>query len=219
MLNEKIVYYRKKNLMTQEELAQKLCVSRQTITKWESGLIYPSLEYLIDLSNLFHVPIDSLVKDDEYERKEETFNKSALALFLVKAKTSTYAKKQNKVPSSRTASHDYAYQDENYHYIDSFFGSSSFSGQEIVYQKDKVCWSMNYVGKVIASPFNGDFLKEALLKVEADFPLRGPAIFHQGEYTYTCLVNGDLAFFNGQENIYYQSQLVYQAYFHGGTVE
>ena len=83
MLNEKIVYYRKKNLMTQEELAQQLCVSRQTITKWESGLIYPSLEYLIDLSNLFHVPIDSLVKDDEYEKKEETFNKSALALFLV----------------------------------------------------------------------------------------------------------------------------------------
>lgn len=37
MLNEKIVYYRKKNMLTQEELAEKLNVSRQTITKWEGG--------------------------------------------------------------------------------------------------------------------------------------------------------------------------------------
>ena len=37
MLNEKITYFRKKNMLTQEELAEKLCVSRQTITKWENG--------------------------------------------------------------------------------------------------------------------------------------------------------------------------------------
>ena len=44
MLNEKIVYYRKKNMLTQEELASQLNVSRQTITKWESGIIYPNVE-------------------------------------------------------------------------------------------------------------------------------------------------------------------------------
>ena len=58
MLNEKITYFRKKNMLTQEELAEKLCVSRQTITKWENGLISPSLEYLIDLSQIFNVTID-----------------------------------------------------------------------------------------------------------------------------------------------------------------
>ena len=49
MLHDKMIYYRKKNMLTQEELAEKLCVSRQTITKWENGVITPSLEYLIDL--------------------------------------------------------------------------------------------------------------------------------------------------------------------------
>ena len=53
MLNEKIIYYRKKNMLTQEELAYQLNVSRQTITKWEAGIIYPNVEYLIKLSNLF----------------------------------------------------------------------------------------------------------------------------------------------------------------------
>ena len=46
MLNEKIIYYRKKNILTQEELAYQLNVSRQTITKWEAGIIYPNVEYL-----------------------------------------------------------------------------------------------------------------------------------------------------------------------------
>ena len=57
MLNEKIVYYRKKNMLTQEELAYQLNVSRQTVTKWETGTIYPNIEYLIKLSNLFGVSI------------------------------------------------------------------------------------------------------------------------------------------------------------------
>ena len=65
MLNEKIIYYRKKNILTQEELAYQLNVSRQTITKWEAGIIYPNVEYLIKLSNLFDVSIDSLVKEDD----------------------------------------------------------------------------------------------------------------------------------------------------------
>ena len=43
MLNEKIVYYRKKNMLTQEELAYQLNVSRQTVTKWETGTIYPNI--------------------------------------------------------------------------------------------------------------------------------------------------------------------------------
>ena len=65
MFHLKMIEYRKKNMMTQEELADRLGVSRQTITKWEKGTILPSLEYLIDLSRLFGVTIDHLVKDDD----------------------------------------------------------------------------------------------------------------------------------------------------------
>ena len=71
MLNEKIVYYRKKNMLTQEELAYQLNVSRQTVTKWETGTIYPNIEYLIKLSNLFGVSIDYLVKEDNYMNHDD----------------------------------------------------------------------------------------------------------------------------------------------------
>lgn len=53
MLNEKIVYYRKKNMLTQEELAYQLNISRQTVTKWETGTIYPNIEYLIETFKSF----------------------------------------------------------------------------------------------------------------------------------------------------------------------
>lgn len=102
MLNEKIVYYRKKNMLTQEELAYQLNVSRQTVTKWETGTIYPNIEYLIKLSNLFGVSIDYLVKEDDCLTLEtHKIEISELACFLVKAKKATYANKTNKVNSSR----------------------------------------------------------------------------------------------------------------------
>ena len=47
MFHLKMIEYRKKNMMTQEELADRLGVSRQTITKWEKGTILPSLEYCL----------------------------------------------------------------------------------------------------------------------------------------------------------------------------
>ena len=115
MLNEKIVYYRKKNMLTQEELAYQLNVSRQTVTKWETGTIYPNIEYLIKLSNLFGVSIDYLVKEDDCLTLEtHKIEISELACFLVKAKKATYANKTNKVNSSRKESHDYSYQENNY---------------------------------------------------------------------------------------------------------
>lgn len=83
MYSDKIAYYRKKNLLTQEALAEKLNVSRQTITKWESGLISPSLEYLIDLSDIFGTTIDSLVKDNDcISDKYEILDTDELLFFV-----------------------------------------------------------------------------------------------------------------------------------------
>lgn len=97
MLNEKIVYYRKKNMLTQEELAYQLNVSRQTVTKWETGTIYPNIEYLIKLSNLFGVSIDYLVKEDDCLTLEtHKIEISELACFLVKAKKQRMQIKQIK---------------------------------------------------------------------------------------------------------------------------
>ena len=220
MLNEKIVYYRKKNMLTQEELAYQLNVSRQTVTKWETGTIYPNIEYLIKLSNLFGVSIDYLVKEDDCLTLEtHKIEISELACFLVKAKKATYANKTNKVNSSRKESHDYSYQENNYTYLDSFFGAENFSGQEIVYKDGKPCWSMNYYGRVIEENFNGDFLKEALLQVDEELPFRGPLFYQKGEYLYLLRIQRKIDFFQGVEEIYYQTYKVYEGFIQGGIVK
>ena len=220
MLNEKIVYYRKKNMLTQEELAYQLNVSRQTVTKWETGTIYPNIEYLIKLSNLFGVSIDYLVKEDDCLTLEtHKIEISELACFLVKAKKATYANKTNKVNSSRKESHDYSYQENNYTYLDSFFGAENFSGQDFVYKDGKPCWSMNYYGRVIEENFNGDFLKEALLQVDEELPFRGPLFYQKGEYLYLLRIQGKIDFFQGVEEIYYQTYKVYEGFIQGGIVK
>ena len=220
MLNEKIVYYRKKNMLTQEELAYQLNVSRQTVTKWETGTIYPNIEYLTKLSNLFGVSIDYLVKEDDCLTLEtHKIEISELACFLVKAKKATYANKTNKVNSSRKESHDYSYQENNYTYLDSFFGAENFSGQEIVYKDGKPCWSMNYYGRVIEENFNGVFLKEALLQVDEELPFRGPLFYQKGEYLYLLRIQGKIDFFQGVEEIYYQTYKVYEGFIQGGIVK
>ena len=220
MYSDKIAYYRKKNLLTQEALAEKLNVSRQTITKWEGGLISPSLEYLIDLSDIFGTTIDSLVKDNDcISDKYEILDTDELSHFIVEAKQNTYANKNNKILPLRSGSHDYLYKNNQYTYCDSFFGSSQFSGQEIVYQSDEVCWSMNYYGKVTDDHFSGDFLKQALSHIHVDQPFRGPELYTKGDYIYICHVTGDLFHFNGEEKIYYQSKPIYECLFHGGIIK
>src|SRR5699024_4368883 len=47
------------------ELAEKIYVSRQSVSKWETGKNYPSIEVIIDLSDLFDITIDELLRSDE----------------------------------------------------------------------------------------------------------------------------------------------------------
>lgn len=61
MLNETIRTLRKNRGLTQEEMAEKLCVSRQAITKWESGLGTPDIVNLEAIAKLFDVTIDELL--------------------------------------------------------------------------------------------------------------------------------------------------------------
>lgn len=55
IFSEKLQLIRKNKGLTQEELAEKLSVSRQAVAKWESGQGYPEITNLIQISNLFHV--------------------------------------------------------------------------------------------------------------------------------------------------------------------
>lgn len=64
ILGEKIAQLRRKNGWSQEELADKMEVSRQAVSKWESNQTTPDLERILRLSSLFGVTIDYLLKDD-----------------------------------------------------------------------------------------------------------------------------------------------------------
>lgn len=57
----KITEYRKINQMSQEELAEKLFVSRQLISKWENGIGVPSIDSVIDLSKVLGISIEELL--------------------------------------------------------------------------------------------------------------------------------------------------------------
>ncbi len=63
--NEKLQALRTNENLTQEELAEKLYVSRAAISKWESGRGYPSIDSLKVIAKHFHVTIDELICGDE----------------------------------------------------------------------------------------------------------------------------------------------------------
>ena len=62
MLSEKIYALRRRNGLSQEQLAEKIGVSRQAISKWEGGLSTPELDKLKALSECFQVTIDELTE-------------------------------------------------------------------------------------------------------------------------------------------------------------
>ncbi|GAA0466660.1 helix-turn-helix transcriptional regulator [Alkalibacillus silvisoli] len=72
---EKLKNERQKKGWSQEGLAEKLYVSRQSVSKWENGQNYPSIEIIINLSDLFGVTIDELLRNDE-ELKEKVIQDS-----------------------------------------------------------------------------------------------------------------------------------------------
>ncbi|HBA46672.1 MAG TPA: XRE family transcriptional regulator [Lachnospiraceae bacterium] len=65
MLSEKIMTLRKKKGWSQEELAEKLDISRQSVSKWESASSVPDIDKIIQLSHIFGVSTDWLLKDEE----------------------------------------------------------------------------------------------------------------------------------------------------------
>lgn len=68
--NERLLELRKKSGWSQEELGYKIDVSRQTISKWESGQTTPELEKLRMLAKLFEISVDELIRDDDTEENE-----------------------------------------------------------------------------------------------------------------------------------------------------
>ena len=74
---EKIQKLRSENKWTQEQLAEKLYVSRTAVSKWESGKGYPNIDSLKDIAKLFNITIDELLSNEEIidiAKEENTTN-------------------------------------------------------------------------------------------------------------------------------------------------
>ncbi len=69
--SENLHYLRKRDKVTQEELADKLGVSRQSVSKWETGEAYPETEKLLQLCDLFGVSLDGLMRGDLTKKEAE----------------------------------------------------------------------------------------------------------------------------------------------------
>ncbi len=92
--NEKLITLRKSKGLSQEELGAELKVSRQTVSKWESGQSYPDFQRLVLLSDYFGLTLDELVKDvDVQEVREKNINNEKLDSIYRDVNTAKHAVK------------------------------------------------------------------------------------------------------------------------------
>lgn len=84
--NERIYALRKANNFTQEEIAQELKVSRQTISNWETGTAQPTIDKVIELANVFDVSMDELIG----RSKNKTKKASGILLSLLNQVVTLY---------------------------------------------------------------------------------------------------------------------------------
>ena len=197
-------------------------IQTNLVAKWESGQVYPDISNLIQISKLFNVTVDYLVKDQECivscsDDKMSDINR--LVEFRLEANKNTYAAYMNETDSTRLNSHDFTYSNGPYTYHDTYVGGEQFAGEEAIWYEGKSQYAMNYIGRVLSQNFSGDFLKEALRKADKKMPFRGPEYYQSGQYIYKCSVVGDFTWFQGYEEIYCDNEKVYECYFHGGILK
>lgn len=155
----------------------------------------------------------------------------AFIKFLIKAKKSTYVNSAiEKDKSSRIGSSDYNYEEvidnKKYTYHDTYFGGTKFMGEEVVYcDSNKPIWGMNYYGitydNTLGEEAMDNALRPALMKVGEDnsvIPVRGPIIFENNGYVYTFKSTGTIENFDGIEQIYKNSNLIYELHCFGGMI-
>lgn len=221
---EKLAAIRKDRGLSQEELAEKLGISRQAVSKWESGEAMPDIENLVALGDILGVTIDRLIRRDSDGCNAAVTDsgqggRESIIAFLLRAKKNGYAAHAPEQPPSRPASHDIKYEEGSMLYIDTYLGGERFTGEEAVWRDGTPLWSMNFSGRVLSQKFSGEFLKEALINVPEEIPFRGPLVHKNGDYSYHCNVSGCFEWFQGHEEIFCESERVYESYFHGGIVK
>lgn len=213
---------RLKRGLTQEQLAEMLAVSRQSVAKWESGQTSLDIQRLLELSQRLDVSVDRLLKPTQPCMEGNGAGHictSDLVAFICRASLATYAGfGKEEAEGIRSGSHDFRYAEESLLYTDSYVGGEIFGGEEVVYAENRPIWLMNYCGRVLDGGFSGDFLKEALRNRPLELPFRGPLHYSRNEFSYHNRVNGDMRWFSGAEEIFCDNMRVYECNYHGGLL-
>ncbi|UQS83593.1 helix-turn-helix domain-containing protein [Bombilactobacillus thymidiniphilus] len=87
-LGEKIKNNRQKKHLTQEQLGQKMMVSRKTISGWENNRSLPDIKTLLELSKIFNISLDKLTEDDtaiteHYEKQEKATHRNTYIEYIL----------------------------------------------------------------------------------------------------------------------------------------
>ena len=80
---QKLKKLRTDNGLTQEQLADRLFVTRTAVSKWETDNGYPSIDSLKAISNLFNVSIDDLISDADVENKKLLDEKTSRKMYFI----------------------------------------------------------------------------------------------------------------------------------------
>ena len=97
MLKDNLNSVRKSKGLSQEELAIKLNVVRQTISKWEQGLSVPDAEMLISISEVFDTPVSTLLGENLSESKEDDLKVISEKLEIINLQLSQRKKEKRKI--------------------------------------------------------------------------------------------------------------------------
>lgn len=89
-LSDNLMRLRKQKGLSQEDLAYMLGVSRQSVSKWESGLSIPELERLVEIADFYQVSLDELVKGESHSIQGQTISDEQIYRAIRKSKEYEY---------------------------------------------------------------------------------------------------------------------------------
>jgi hypothetical protein len=151
------------------------------------------------------------------------FSLEQLGEFVVNAKAATYVGGGARSPSCRPGSHDLQFQHGPFSYLDSYFGSADFIGQEVVYYEGMPVWAMNYYGRIleparIEAAEVGQIIQESLSQMYKEGRFLGGFEHATRGSIYVDTSEGDVASFAGREWIEREGVKVYELVYHGGLI-
>ncbi len=146
-----------------------------------------------------------------------------LSAFIVRAKAQTYVGDGQPTLSHRPGSHDLEYREGDFAYLDSYYGSADFIGEEVVYFGGEAVWAMNYYGRLLkpeklTAAEAGQIIKAALSALYREGRFLGGFRYETHGSTYIDTHEGSVTSFVGREWIERDDVVVYDLVYHGGLI-